>query len=303
MQGYEGYSGYKHTLVATLGGKPQVVTFTLDMLLQRGTPIYEVIVVYPAASPRIQQSLARLHAEFPENRYTFDGQSRTIYFRQQVLSHYNTVIDDIVDETTASGTLDTIGELIRSLKRQQRIIHFSISGGRRLMNFLSFSAALLYFDTPDELLHLYTPEHVKERADASGTMHIGPQDGRRLIEVPFARGAQPYLAQMLNRTPTDTIKTQREQQQAENQQRCQQVIDALTETQCIVLRTIAQGLHPKQVAAKLHIKPSTVSNHTNVIYRECRNAWNLPDEPLVNYLFVQARFSDYFAHDESIPSI
>lgn len=103
MQGYKGYSSYKHTLVATLGGKPQIVTLTLDLLLKRGISIYEVIVVYPAASPRIQQSLARLHAEFVSDRYEFEGRTLIIHFRQQILSHYDAVIDDIVDETTASG--------------------------------------------------------------------------------------------------------------------------------------------------------------------------------------------------------
>ena len=300
MQRYKGYSGYKHTLVATLGGKPQVVTFTLDMLLKSGVPIYEVIVLHPAASPRIQQSLERLNAEFIGNHYTFEGQSWPIHFRQQVLHHYDTIIDDIVDETTASGVLDTIGELIRNLKRQQRIIHFSISGGRRLMNFLSFSAALLYFDTPDELLHLYTPEHVKERVDASGAMHIASEEDRRLISVPFARAAQPFLALMLNHTPTDTIKTQHEQQKAEDHKHCQQVMDTLTNKQGEVLHALAQGLHPEQVAHTLGIKLATVRNHTNVIYRQCRNAWNLPDKPTVNYLFVQARFADFFTADESI---
>src|SRR5436305_11791203 len=119
----QGYKGYKHTLVATLGGQPQIVTFTLDLLLKQGIPIYKVIVVDPAASPHIQQSLARLNAEFIGDYYTFEGRSLIIHFRQQVLSHYDNIVDDIVDEATASGALDTIGELIRSLKRQQRIIH------------------------------------------------------------------------------------------------------------------------------------------------------------------------------------
>src|SRR5438128_12125265 len=110
------YQGYKHTLVATLGGQPQIVTFTLDLLLQRGIPIYEVIVVHPASSPHLQQSLERLYAEFVDDSYTFEGCSQTIHFRRQVLSHYDTIINDIVDESTANGTLDTIGELIRGLK-------------------------------------------------------------------------------------------------------------------------------------------------------------------------------------------
>lgn len=300
MQGYE---GYKHTLVATLGGKPQLVTFTLDLLLKRGITIYEVIVLHPASAPRLQQSLERLSAEFIDGRYTFEGRSLPIRFRQQVLRRYdnNEFIDDIVDRATANGTLDTIGELIRDLKRQQHIIHFSIAGGRRLMTFLSFSAALLYFEGPDELLHLYTPEHIKEHDDHNGVMHIWQGDERQLIEVPFARAAQPFLALMLNRTPTHTIEVQREQQQAENQERCQQVIDVLTQKQAEVLQALARGQSPDEVADRLGIKPSTLSHHTNVIYRECRNAWGLNDRSTVNYLFVQARFANYPFHQKSIP--
>ena len=140
------------------------------------------------------------------------------------------------------------------------------------MTFLSFSAALLYFETPDELLHLYTPEHVKERVDKSGAMHVAPEDGRRLIEVPFARAAQPFLALMLNRSPSDTIQTQREQQRAEEQKRCQQVVDALNERSREVLRAITQGLHPREVADALHLDSSTISYYAGKIYRECRNA-------------------------------
>src|SRR6266568_6437909 len=116
----QGYKGYKHTLVATLGGQPQIVTFTLDLLLKRGTPIYEVIVVHPAFSPRVQQSLERLRAEFAGDRYTFEGCSLPIHFRQQVLMRYdnNDIVDDIIDEATAHGTRDTIGVLIRDLKQR-----------------------------------------------------------------------------------------------------------------------------------------------------------------------------------------
>jgi len=296
----QGYKEYKHTLVATLGGAPQIITFTLDLLLKRGVPIYEVIVVHPVASPYIQQSLARLNAEFVGDRYTFEGRSLTIHFRQQVLNHYGNVIDDIVDETTANDALNTIGELIRNLKQQQRIIHFSISAGRRLMAFLSFSAALLYFDTHDELLHLYTPEDVKERVDKSGAMHIAPEDRRRLIEVPFARAAQPFLALMLNRTPVDTIQSQSEQQKAEEQQRCQQVVNMLNGRSCEVLRAIAQGLHPREVAERLSLDQSTVSYYSSKIYRECRNVWNVSEDIRLDYRFVQAKFTDYFRDTRSI---
>jgi CRISPR-associated protein Csx14 len=283
----------KHTLVATLGGQPQIVTFALDLLLRRGTPIEEVIVVHPAASPDLQQSLQRLKAEFAGDRYLFEGHSLCMRFRQQVLSHHSVIIDDIVDETTASGALDTIGEMIRELKQQRHIIHFSITGGRRLMAFLSFSAALLYFESPDELLHLYTPEQAKVDSSTSDVMHVPAHYGQHLIKVPFASAAQPVLAWMLNHSSSATIQTYDEQRKAEEQKRCRQVVGALKGKALKVLQGLARGLHPNEVAAALCIKPSTISTYTNVIYQLCRNVWNVPENIQVNYLFVQARFSDY----------
>jgi CRISPR-associated protein Csx14 len=145
-------------------------------------------------------SLKRLSTEFVGDSYTFEGQSRSIHFRRQVLNRNNTIIDDIVDEASANGALDTIGELIRGLKQEGRIIHFSISGGRRLITFLSFSAALLYFDTLDELLHLYTPEQIKAQTDFNNIMHLPPNIGQRPIEVPLARAVQPLFSSLLNRS-------------------------------------------------------------------------------------------------------
>jgi len=296
-------TGTKHIFVATLGGEPQIVTFTLDLLLRRGIPIYEVIVVHPAASPRLESALERLNAEFIDDSYVCDGQCRTIHYRRHVLHHYNTIIDDIVDEDTANGTLDTIGELIRGLKQEGAIIHFSISGGRRLMAFLSFSAALLYFDTPDELLHLYTPEHVKLKNDHEKTMHVPPGIGQRLIDVPFARAVQPMLSSLLSRSTTAAIQNQREQIQQEELQRCEQVVRALTGKQVLVLRALAAGLHPNEAAEQLDIRPSTCSKHASHIYRECRNIWNVPDEVRVEYQFLQTKFRFYpFPVEESVPN-
>jgi len=40
------------TLVATLGGQPQIITFTLDLLLARGEQIDQVVIVYLASDLR-----------------------------------------------------------------------------------------------------------------------------------------------------------------------------------------------------------------------------------------------------------
>lgn len=292
-----------HILLATLGGQPQVVTFTLDLLLRRGIPIGEVHVIHPAAYPNVKQAIARLNAEFVGDRYMFAGETRTIHFRQHVLRYYGNTIDDIVDEQTANGALDTIGELIQELKQRQYTVHFSVTGGRRLMTVLSFSAALLYFKPADQLLHLYTPQPVQERAKRERLMHVVPEDGVRLIEVPFARAAQPILSHLLTSSTstvvpaTTVIVEQNTLQESEEHVLCKQVVDAIKGRPLTVLKKLAKGKHPTIVARELGLGTSTISTYTNAIYRECRNVWNVPEQERVDYRFIHAKFAHYFSDD------
>ena len=290
---------HTHTLLATLGGQPQVVTFTLDLLLQRHIPIREVIVVHPASQPKLQHSIACLNAEFPGDRYKVDG--RTIHFRRQILRDYDQPIDDIIDERTADGALNTMDELIRGLKGRQCIVHFSITGGRRLMSFLSVSAALLNFEPADRLWHLYTPEAVKQRVKDGAIMHVQPGDGVQLIEVPFARLAQPILSHLLSSNHSDArvaIRSQTEQREAEERAKCSQVAGSASSAQQKVLRAFAKGLHPQKVANQLCIGLSTVSSHTNVLLRLCRNVWGIPEKERLDYHFLQMKFAYYSFDDE-----
>lgn len=287
-----------HVLLATLGGQPQVVTFALDLLLQRNMPIREVIVLHPVSHPGLQQAIICLSAEFVGDRYKTDTQTITIHFRQQVLRHYGTPIDDITDEQTAEGALNTIDEIIRELKQRRATIHFLIAGGRRLMSFLSFSAALLNFDSADRLWHIYTPEAVQKRVRGGAIMHVAPEDGVHLIEVPFARATPAILRRILqNQVPNagTAIRLENEQQDAQERAQCQQVVDQLTPRELEVLQAFARGLHPLKVASELHISLATVSSHTNVLLREYRNAWSLPESERLDYRSLQWKFATYFS--------
>ncbi len=286
-----------HVLLATLGGQPQVVTFALDLLLQRNIPIHEVIVIHPASHPGLPQAIACLNAEFIGDHYKTNGQTITIHFRQHVLRSYDTFIDDIIDEQTAEGTLNTIDELMRELKQRQSTIHFLMAGGRRLMSFLSFSAALLNFDTTDRLWHIYTPQALQERARGGKIMHAAPEDGVRLIEVPFTRAAPSIMRRILqDEVPNagTAIRMVNEQTDAQDQARCNQVVNSINPAPLRVLQAFAKGLHPQHVACELGISLATVSSHTNVLLRVCRNAWNLPENERLDYRFRQWKFATYF---------
>ncbi len=202
-------STYIHTLLATLGGQPQVVTFTLDLLLQRGYPISEVVLVHPEAShPRLQHSLDCLNGEFVGDRYRATG--RTIHLRSQILLLDDEPLDDIVNEVSADGALNTIHQLIRSLKRQRRCIHLSITGGRRLMSSIATEAALLNFTHSDHIWHIYTPEAVQKQVSEGAIMHSSPRDGVHLIERHFVPWGTYFsdLSQTVS-SAQETIRSQK----------------------------------------------------------------------------------------------
>ncbi len=294
---------HTHVLLATLGGQPQVVTFTLDLLLQRNIPISEVNIVHPAAKPdsSMGRSVERLVSEFPGDRYKLDG--RIIHLRRHVLRHYGQPLVDILDATGADDALNTMYALIRSLKQRQCIVHFSITGGRRLVSFLSISAAILSFDHADRIWHIYTPEAVQQRVRGGEYMHTSPEDGIRLIEVPLARLSQTLLSQLLdtNTSARELIHSQKELVEAEERALCKQVADAATLRQREVLEAFAKGLHPREVAKQLCIDITTVSSHTSVLLGLCRNVWPTREKERLDYRFLQLKFAKYFDdHRDSV---
>lgn len=286
---------HTHILLATLGGQPQVVTFTLDLLLKEGFPISEVIVIHPKAShARLQRSLTRLTNEFTSDYYT--SAQRIIHFRSHVLQLDGTAIDDIIDDTHADGTLDTIHKLIGNLKRQGHRIHLSVTGGRRLMSLLAISVASLNFDRHDHIWHIYTPEHIQEQVKDGRVMHVPPDAGVKLIKGQFlSLGAYIYNPSQSFRTAQEKRRFQMDTQEHE---RCAEVEKKATPAQLKVLQAFAKGLRPQQIAEELNLAIVTVNTHKTALLGLSHNAWNIPNKERLDYHFLRAKFATYFQSDE-----
>ncbi len=292
---------HTHILLATLGGQPQVVTFTLDLLLRQNVPISEVIVVHPRVSslPRLHQSLTKLQAQFVGDEYRYQGILRTMHFRSHVLRHDNVPLDDIINDEHADATLDTLHKLIVDLKRRGSRISLSVTGGRRLIALLAISVAALNFDRHDAIWHIYTPQPLKEQAKNGAIMHVPEDAGVRLIQGPFlSLGA--YVSNLSEswqsfRTAQEERRMQMDVQEHE---RCTNVVKETTPAQLKVLQTFGAGLRPQEVATRLSIQVSSVSSHTRVLFDLCRKVWNISPQEHIDYHFLQTHFADYFREDE-----
>lgn len=281
------------TLIVTMGGQAQVVTFALDWLLAQDEVIREVVVLHLLPKDeRTRDAVYQVSAEFSGDRY----QGRPCRLRLVPIRGERDKLTDIRDETDAEATWQTVYHLVSQLKTQGRPLHLCIAGGRRMMALLALSAAMLLCGHQDRVWHMYTPADLLEAAQNGAIMHVDPDQGVRLIQVPVVPWGTyfPVLRELVQ-SPAQAIATRTAWLDEAEQARCQAVLDRLTDRQEEVLRLLATGQTPQDVAEQLTITMITVNSHKRVILSECRIAWNLPDDTWLSYHFIRDKFGRYLA--------
>ena len=81
-------------------------------------------------------------------------------------------------------------------------------------------------------------------------------------------------------------------------QRCAEVWEQASPAQRKVLRLLAQGYHPQEVAHQLVVTLATVNSHIHKLHGLCHNAWEIDEKHRFDYRSIQALFADYFSNDE-----
>lgn len=284
------------TVVATLGGQPQVVTFALDALAARGEQFGEVIVVHLSlAVPRYRAALECLAAEFPNDTYG----GHACRFRPIPVRRGEARLAALREDADANAAWQTLYALIAALKAEGRTLHLCIAGGRRLLALMAMSAASLHFGHADRLWHLYTPDDLRARAANGALMHVRPEDGVRLVAVPMvAWGAYlPSVRALADASPSQIIAARSAWLDAGERARCRQVVTRLTRAQLRVLKAFAAGGTPQEVAARLKVEMTTINTHKTVIFDECRNAWQLGAEEWLDYRWLKEKFGAYFENE------
>jgi len=278
-------------LIATLGRQPQIVTFALDALLAQGENIREVIVLYLAGEgDRINPALAKLSAEFADDYYGgHPCRLRAIPIRDGLNR-----LPDIRDEIDAEISRDMLQELIVGLKNERHHLHICISGGRRIIALLIMTVALFHFGYRDKLWHVYTPNEVQEQAEGGAMMHVRPEDGVHLIQVPLIPlgNRLSILQEQAYYSAQESLMRQINSLDREHRSRCEQVIARLSERELEALQAFAAGLTLQDVADKMVITPDTVNTYKKKILGLCRNAW--PERKILNYFQLRELFGPYF---------
>ncbi len=278
------------TLVVTMGGQAQVVTFATDLLLGDGEDLEEVVVLHLSPEDaRVHKALRQLYREFSGDFYAGKG----LRLRRHLLrSPSGRPLQDVRTEADAEAVWLDVWNLIRELKEDDRALHLVLAGGRRMIGFMALSAAMLMFGHRDRAWHMFTEPDFLAQAQDGAILHDPTGENVRLIPIPMMPwGAYfPTLRALAGVSPDEALSAQIRMLDSMTLGRCRQVWERLTPRQREVLLELADGLTPQEVAEKLVITLKTVDSHKTPILDECRNAWGLPPDEHIDYHFVREHF-------------
>ncbi len=279
------------SLIAALGGQPQIIPFTLDLLLERGEQIDQVIIVYLAGRARCRQAYHRLAAEFSGDRY----RGQPCHLRGAAIRLRDHTLADARTPQEVEAVWQTFYRLFAELKTQGQRIHLSLSGGRRMMALLAFSVAMLQFDSADRAWHLHTPGEVTGEAYNGALLHVPPGAGVQLIEVPLVPwGAYfPGMRNLLARSPQEVRSAHLGWLSDAERKRCREVWQQLTPRQQDALRALTDTATREQAAEQIGIAVTTLDSHKTAILRACHLAWDT--EARLDIHFLRQKFAPFLA--------
>ena len=283
-------------VIATLGGKPQVITFALDCLLCDFSTL-NVTRVFGLcfagqADPHLQTCLHTLRREFVEYpAYTERGirfDEVPVRARPAVSLQINGVtlsgnaITDSDDPAAPDAIWMTTNRLIDSLHEEGYRIVLLVTGGPRLIALQAISAAALLLASHDKCYHLFTPPALREAAGRGAILH-SDDPNLQLVEVPLLPMGRiaPGLQAAASASPQDVIGVARTSMDAQALTRCEQLLRDLAPRERDVLQAFANGdatTTVEDVAQQLNLKASTVNDYKTHIFDAYRSIWGLDDK-------------------------
>ncbi|MDW8325140.1 MAG: CRISPR-associated ring nuclease [Anaerolineales bacterium] len=262
------------TLLATLGSEAQVVTLTLDALLQRGESIRRIVIIHTAPdSEPIGGALTRLLTELHSSYYPASFQIQTL-----MLVGPRGPLTDVDSTDDAAAAFTTLYRAVRAEKLAGRRVHLSIAGGRKTLAVFGMAVAQLLFDADDRLSHLVSQGALL----AEKRMHAAPGDECHLIEIPVLlwRAVSPVLTDLSGiEDPFVAVERQRALRLQETLDEARSfVLGSLSGAeQRVVELLVRESLSDHELAERLALSPRTVEQHLRSAYRKAAAHWALAE--------------------------
>ncbi len=279
-------------LVATLGTEPQVITIALDKLLEDKHPIKKVVVIY-TKNLRVLEALKILEEEFSRGVYT-----NITFHKVPVISLEGRIIEDFISEEDLKDLLRTLYIEIRKYRQDNIIVHFLISGGRKVMSVMGMLVAQLLFGTEDCLWHLITKEWMP---GSERRLHLSSGEKVWLVQIPVLRWSETktFMRMVAELRDPQEVETwyERLSRRVEMKRKGEFLKYWLTPAERKVVELVCKGFDNVSIARTLYKSEQTVANQLQNIYEKLKEWMDYPDIKVDRNVLI-AQFAPYFAFEE-----
>jgi len=276
-------------LIAPVGSKPQLVTIALDLVLERGENVQEVIVLHTTLHrPATRIAVARLGQEF-HRAYP------VVRLRPICLCDERGMpLDDVDSAPAAREAFRVLYREVKAAKQAGRRVHLSIAGGRKIIAVYGMAVGQLLFDENDRVWHIFSvPALIESKA-----LHPGPGEAA-LIRVPVLRWSEisPALTDLvLSDDPFEALRRQEELRRADAQRLAREFIEReLSPAEREVVRlVVCEGLTDAEIGERTCRSTKTVGHHLSSAYQKARATFGLTRADRHTLTALLAAYYGYF---------
>ena len=292
--------------IATLGTEPQVVTATLDLLHAGHGLIFDgVVVIHTAREGRIADSISTVERELASYK------SRGIVKACDLIGLKRadgTDLSDVNSREDAGIVFTSIYNAVKQQKKQRRIVHLNVAGGRKGMTAFGMAAAQLLFEPGDCMWLLVSSTQFQENrslhpriletpADQSTSAESAVSEDAQLLPVPVLRYSSlptTVMALLAYDDPMEAIRQQERFVDRQSDAAKTAFLDSLSEKQRDIVEDIARhAMSNKDIARKHHLAEKTVENYLDIIYRRLAGSGVLPRGAPANRQTIILLFSGH----------
>ncbi|NMA72963.1 MAG: CRISPR-associated protein Csx14 [Bacteroidales bacterium] len=274
-------------MIASLGTEPQVVTISLDKLLEQGFDIKEVTVIY-TQNHRVLEALETIREEFTSERY------EDITLRKVNVIGKDGPIKDFHTNSDLRGLMSILYSEVRRVRKTKARLHFCLAGGRKVMGILGMVVSQLLFGPGDKVWYLVT-EGWKPGVERK--LHVEDDDKAWLLSVPVLRwdeaGTLIQTVSELNEPEEIMMWFNRLTQKGQYKRRAEFVRYWLTSAEKQVAYQVCLGLSNREIAKILNKSQQTVANQLGEVYAKLDEWLGYPANKVDRNVLI-AEFAPYF---------
>ncbi len=278
------------SLIATLGTEPQVVSSTVDLLINKGISLSEVFIVHTTSNNSfLANAINRIREDF-ENSIRADEISLHMV---PLVDEMGQPLSDVETPRAARCVFKAIYQLIRRIKNEGNVVHLSIAGGRKTLALYAMVAAQLLFDENDRLWYLFSSGDFL----SSKRLHPTPEDEASLVPIPVILWSRisPLVSDLREiDDPFEAIKQVETLRLMEKREIARSFIyGSLTPAERRVVEILVRdGLSDSEIGERLVLSPRTVEQHLRSAYVKAADHWEMENVnraqlvTLLQYFFI-----------------